>query len=282
MDLKGQSRVVIENVQPQIDEGLYPAKRTVGERVDISADIFVDGHDHIRARLLYKKEGAAKWKEVEMVHAFNDEWRASFYVEEKGTYRFTLQAWVDHFETWYDGFRKKVEAGLNVQLELQEGGVFLKALAAGNESLNAVAKKLTKEYSEAVTFVMTSEFAAIVRNNPLIHHALTYHKQLKVVVEHEKANFSSWYELFPRSASLDGRHGTFKDVIHLLPRIASMGFDVLYLPPIHPIGRINRKGKNNNVKAEPGEHGSPWAIGAKKEDTNRYFLNLAPLRTTRN
>ena len=100
MDLKGQSRVVIENVQPQIDGGLYPAKRTVGERVDVSADIFVDGHDHIRARLLYKKEGAAKWKEIEMVHTFNDEWRASFYVDEKGTYRFTLQAWVDHFDTW--------------------------------------------------------------------------------------------------------------------------------------------------------------------------------------
>ena len=277
MDLKGQARVVIENVQPQIDEGLYPAKRTVGERVDISADIFVDGHDHIRARLLYKKEGAAKWKEVEMVHAFNDEWRASFYVEEKGIYRFTLQAWVDHFETWYDGFRKKVEAGVNVQLELQEGGFFLKASAAGNESLNAVAKKLTKEYSEAVTYVMTSEFAAIVRNNPLIHHAHTYHKQLKVVVEHEKANFSSWYELFPRSASLDGRHGTFKDVIRLLPRIASMGFDVLYLPPIHPIGRINRKGKNNNVKAEPGEHGSPWAIGSEEGGHKSILPELGSL-----
>ena len=277
MDLKGQSRVVIENVQPQIDEGLYPAKRTVGERVDVSADIFVDGHDHIRARLLYKKEGAAKWKEIEMVHTFNDEWRASFYVDEKGTYRFTLQAWVDHFDTWYDGFRKKAEAGVDVQLELQEGGIFLKTLSSSNETLNSVARKLTKEYSQAVAFVLSAEFAAIVHNNPLIQHQHTYHKQLKVVVEHAKANFSSWYELFPRSASLDGRHGTFKDVIRLLPRVASMGFDVLYLPPIHPIGRINRKGKNNNVKAEPDEPGSPWAIGSEQGGHKSILPELGTL-----
>src|SRR5687767_9442202 len=135
MDLKGQSRVVIENVQPQIDEGLYPAKRTVGERVDVTADIFADGHDHIRARLLYKKDGASKWKEVEMRHGVNDEWHASFYVEEKGIYRFTLQAWIDHFDTWYDGFRKKVNAGVNVQLELREGVQFLKSLANANDAL---------------------------------------------------------------------------------------------------------------------------------------------------
>lgn len=277
MDLKGQSRVVIENVQPQVDEGLYPAKRTVGERVDVSADIFVDGHDHIRAKLLYKKEGATKWKEVEMVHAFNDEWRASFFVEEKGTYRFTLQAWVDHFETWYDGFRKKADAGVDVKLELLEGQAFLKTLGQANDTLNAIAKKLNNEYSQAVAYVMNPDFAAIVRDNPLVQHAHTYQRQLKVVVEHRKANFSSWYELFPRSASLDGKHGTFKDVIRLLPRIASMGFDVLYLPPIHPIGKINRKGKNNNVKAEPGEPGSPWAIGSDEGGHKTILPELGSL-----
>jgi starch synthase (maltosyl-transferring) len=277
MDLKGQSRVVIENVQPQIDEGLYPAKRTVGERVDVSADIFVDGHDHIRARLLYKKEGAGKWKELEMTHAFNDEWRAAFYVEEKGIYRFTLQAWVDHFETWYDGFKKKAGAGVDVHLELKEGVVFLKTLASGNESLKATSKRLEAEYSHAVAYVLSPEFATVVHDNPLIHHAHTYHKHLKVVVEHTKANFSSWYELFPRSASLDGRHGTFKDVIRLLPRISSMGFDVLYLPPIHPIGRINRKGKNNNVKAEAAEPGSPWAIGSDEGGHKAILPELGSL-----
>ncbi|WP_276372294.1 alpha-1,4-glucan--maltose-1-phosphate maltosyltransferase [Chryseolinea sp. H1M3-3] len=262
MELKGQSRVIIENVQPQVDEGLYPAKRTIGERVDVSADIFTDGHDHIRARLLYKKEGEAKWHEKEMQHVMNDEWRASFYVEEKGLYRFTLQAWIDHFDTWYDGFKKKVNAHVDVHLELEEGAHFLQNLANNNAGLKTISKKLKAEYASAVDYVMTQEFAAVVHNNPLIQHAHTYHKQLKVIAEHDKANFSAWYELFPRSASLHGEHGNFNDVIRLLPRVASMGFDVLYLPPIHPIGKVNRKGKNNNVTAEAGEPGSPWAIGS--------------------
>jgi starch synthase (maltosyl-transferring) len=279
MDVKGQSRVVIENVQPQIDEGLYPAKRTVGERVDVTADIFVDGHDHIRARLLFKKEGDAKWKEREMLHIRNDEWSASFYVEEKGIYRFTLQAWVDHFETWYDGFRKKADAGVDVHLELQEGVVMLKALAHSHETLKTVSKKLEQEYALAVAFVLSPEFASIVHEHPLVQHAHTYHKQLKVVVEHEKANFSAWYELFPRSASLDRKHGTFKDVIRLLPRISAMGFDVLYLPPIHPIGKVNRKGKNNNVKADPGEPGSPWAIGSDEGGHKSILTELGSLES---
>lgn len=277
MDLKGQSRVVIENVQPQVDEGLYPAKRTIGERVDVSADIFSDGHDHIRARLLYKKDGASKWKEVEMRHEGNDVWRASFYVEEKGIYRFTLQAWIDHFDTWYDGFKKKVGAGVNVELELREGVQILKSLATANEALKGASKRLELEYSDAVSFVMSNDFETIVHNNPLVQHAHTYHKQLKVFVEHEKANFSAWYELFPRSASLDGRHGTFKDVIRLLPRVASMGFNVLYLPPIHPIGKVNRKGKNNSVNAEPGEPGSPWAIGSDEGGHKSILPELGTL-----
>ena len=279
MDLRGQSRVIIENVQPQVDEGLYPAKRTVGERVDVTADIFSDGHDHIRARLLYKKEGEAKWKEAEMNPGMNDEWRASFYAEEKGIYRFTLQAWVDHFDTWYDGFKKKSNAGVDVHLELLEGANILKVLASENSSLKTISKKLEGDYAAAVAFVMGKEFSVIVHDNPLIQHAHTYHKQLKVIVEHEKANFSAWYELFPRSSSLEGGHGTFTDVIRLLPRVVSMGFDVLYLPPIHPIGRINRKGKNNNVKAEAGEPGSPWAIGSDQGGHKSILPELGTLDT---
>jgi starch synthase (maltosyl-transferring) len=279
MDLKGQTRVIIENVQPQVDEGLYPAKRTVGERVDVTANIFGDGHDHIRARILYKKEGEAKWQEKEMVHTMNDEWQASFYVEEKGIYRFTLQAWIDHFDTWYDGFKKKVDAGVDVHLELLEGVQYLKTLASENASLKSISKKLEGDYSQAVAFVRSDEFASLVHANPLVMHAHTYHKQLKILVEHEKANFSAWYELFPRSASLDGRHGTFNDVIRLLPRIASMGFDVLYLPPIHPIGKVHRKGKNNNVNAQPGEPGSPWAIGSDEGGHKSILPELGSLES---
>lgn len=279
MDLKGQTRVIIENVQPQVDEGLYPAKRTVGEGVEVTADIFGDGHDHIRARLLYKKEGESRWNEAEMHHSMNDNWRASFYVEEKGIYRFTVQAWIDHFDTWYDGFKKKVHAGIEVHLELREGVQFLKTLTSVNDTLKSVSKRLEADYPDAVAYVMSDEFGAIVHANPLIQHAHTYHKQLKVLVEHEKANFSAWYELFPRSASLDGRHGTFKDVIRLLPRVASMGFDVLYLPPIHPIGKINRKGKNNSVTAGAGEPGSPWAIGSDQGGHKSILPELGSLES---
>ena len=261
--INGQQRVIIENVQPEVDGGLYPAKRTVGECVDVTADIFCDGHDHLRAHLLFRKEGEEQWQTVEMQHEVNDVWKASFTVTEKGYYNFTVLAWVDHFDTWYDGFKKKANANIDVSLELKEGIQYLKSLSKNkNADLNEAAKKLGASYDQAVAFVLSDEFAEIVHTNPFIEHPAMPDKQWRVLVEHKKANFSTWYELFPRSASLDGKHGTFRDVIRLLPRIASMGFDVLYLPPIHPIGKINRKGKNNNVNSEPGEPGSPWAIGS--------------------
>jgi starch synthase (maltosyl-transferring) len=264
MNLKGQSRVIIENVQPQVDGGLYPAKRTVGEYVEVTADIFGDGHDHLRAHLHYKKEGEKKWNVKELTHLHNDIWTASFRVEQKGTYVFTVVAWVDHLDTWYDGFKKKANAKVDVHVELQEGAILLGKLPGNNPEVASAAKRLedTGDYAGAIAFVLSDKFAELVHGNPLISFEKKYEKELKIVVEHKKANFSAWYELFPRSASLEGKHGTFKDVIKLLPRVEAMGFDVLYLPPIHPIGKINRKGKNNNVRSEPGEPGSPWAIGS--------------------
>lgn len=265
MDLiKGQSRVVIENVQPEVDGGAYPARRTVGERVNVYASIFGDGHDLIRARLLYKKEGATTWETTAFRHTLNDEWFGFFQVAEKGNYLFTIEAWIDHFETWYEGFKKKTEAGLDVHVELQEGALILRELSNADKNLIAAARKLqnTSDYRGAIGFVLSDEFRQIVHDHPFVRHEIRYGKELRVIAEHRKTGFSTWYELFPRSASLEDRHGTFKDVIKLLPRTAAMGFDVLYLPPIHPIGKINRKGKNNNVQAAPGEPGSPWAIGS--------------------
>ncbi len=261
----GQSRVVIENVQPELDGGLYPAKRTVGERVDVTADIFSDGHDHVRASLLYKKSKEKNWQRVELTHLGNDIWRGSFYVTEKTDYLFTVEAWVDHFETWYDGFKKKADAMLNVSLELKEGALMLEQISKGkNKSLDQLAKQFRDEnkYQENIDYIRSNEFADIVHQYPLREYETTYPMQLRVKVESVKANYSTWYELFPRSTASGGKHGTFHDVIRLLPRIEAMGFDVLYLPPIHPIGKINRKGKNNNVKSQPGEPGSPWAIGS--------------------
>ncbi|HEY3405886.1 MAG TPA: alpha-1,4-glucan--maltose-1-phosphate maltosyltransferase [Ohtaekwangia sp.] len=263
IEFTGKSRVIIENVQPQVDAGLYPAKRTIGERVDVTADIFGDGHDHIRAHLWYKKEGESDWTIAEMKHTGNDQWLASFYVQAKGNYLFTLVAWMDHFETWYDGFKKKALAKVDVTLELKEGIAYLTKLAGENNAqLLKAAKQLEGEYTSALQYVLSDNFERIVHGNPLIEHETVFNKVLTISVEHKKANFSTWYELFPRSASLDGKHGTFKDVVTLLPRVASMGFDVLYLPPVHPIGKVNRKGKNNSVTSQPGEPGSPWAIGS--------------------
>lgn len=263
-EIKGQSRVVIENVQPQVEGGQYHAKSTVGEFVNVTADILGDGHDHIRAQVLFRHETDESWSTLELKHQSNDTWAATFQVTEKGFYLFTIRAWVDHFETWHDGFKKKAEAALDVRVELMEGAALLKKIGKGDPYLQTLAKALsdTDNYRGAVDKVLSPGFSTIVHEHPLIEHETIFEKELKVVVEFKKANFSAWYELFPRSSSLDGRHGTFTDVIRLLPRIATMGFDVLYLPPIHPIGKINRKGKNNNVRAEAGEPGSPWAIGS--------------------
>lgn len=262
--MKGQSRVSIENVKPQVDGGLYAAKRTVGERVDVTANIFGDGHDHIRAHVLYKKEGNAAWNIIELNHLVNDEWTTSFYTTETGNYIFTIRAWIDHFETWHDGFKKKASAKVDVHLEIQEGIIFLKVLAADQQKdlLDAINKLEQGSYEDSILFIQSDAFNALVHQYPLIEHETTYEKELKISVEHTKANFSSWYELFPRSSSLEGNAGTFNDVVKLLPRVKAMGFDVLYLPPIHPIGKLNRKGKNNSVTAQEGEPGSPWAIGS--------------------
>ncbi|GHN01961.1 alpha-1,4-glucan:maltose-1-phosphate maltosyltransferase [Cytophagales bacterium WSM2-2] len=265
MILPDRARVLIENVQPVVDGGLYPAKRTIGEKVDITADIFTDGHDHIRACVLYKKEKDGQWIELPLRHTFNDGWITSFPAAEKGNYFFTVHAWIDHFETWYDGFKKKAAAKVDVSVELLEGAAFLRRLKNSNRELQALAEKLedkTKR-TEAIDLVLSKNFAEIVEQSPLKDIVTKTESEYQVVVEFSKANFSAWYEFFPRSSSLEaGKHGTFKDCTRLLPRIASMGFDVIYFPPIHPIGKINRKGKNNNVKSVTGEPGSPWAVGS--------------------
>jgi starch synthase (maltosyl-transferring) len=262
--MPGRKRVIIESVQPVVDGGKYAARRAVGERVDVSATIIADGHDHLRARVLYIKDGDNKWSEVEMTPTWNDEWQAPFYVQETGLYKFKVEAWVDHFDTWFDGFRKKAEANVDVKTELMEGVNFLRRFAEADASLKTYINKLDdrNHYDAAVQSVLTKEFSDVVHRHPLIENS-TITEEFSVRVEYSKVLFSTWYELFPRSASqTKGRHGTFKDVVKLLPRVSAMGFDVLYLPPIHPIGKLNRKGKNNNVNANAGEPGSPWAIGS--------------------
>lgn len=282
-EIKGQARVVIENVQPQVDGGHYPAKFTVGEFVKVTADIFADGHDHLRAQVLFRNATSESWSVLELKHQSNDTWAASFQVAEKGFHLFTIRAWVDHFETWHDGFKKKAEASVDVHVELMEGAILLKKIGKGDPYFQRLADELTDttRYQESIKKVLSPAFQKIVHEHPLIEHESMFEKELRLLVESKKANFSAWYELFPRSASLDGKHGKFKDVIRLLPRISAMGFDVLYLPPIHPIGKINRKGKNNNVHADQGEPGSPWAIGSDEgghKDIHAELGTLADFR----
>jgi starch synthase (maltosyl-transferring) len=278
--VNGQRRVIIENIQPQVDNGRYPAKRTVGERVDITADIFADGHDHLRAEARYRAGKTGAWKSIAMCDIGNDRWQASFYVTGTGMYYFALSAWVDHFDTWYDGFRKKVAAKMDVKVELMEGAEYLRAVGGGNSQLVALAKKIedVKNYQAAVDAVMDTSFAKLVGDHPWRTHESDVTSEFEINVEEKKALYSTWYELFPRSSSLKpGTHGSFRDTIRLLPRIAAMNFDVLYLPPIHPIGKVNRKGKNNSVKALAGEPGSPWAIGSDEGGHKSIHRELGTL-----
>jgi starch synthase (maltosyl-transferring) len=274
-----KSRVIVENLQPVVDGGRYPAKRTVGERVDVTASVFGDGHDHIRARVHYRHEHETGAHSLELVPGMNDDWSASFYVTQVGRYTFQVEAWIDHFDTWFDGFRKKTAANLEVSLELQEGAAHLNTVAVGDPSLVKLAEKLAdrQHYADAVALVLSPAFGEIVRSNPRVQHAIRS-PEFTIVVEHKRALYSTWYELFPRSAGRHaGKHGTFQDCIRLLPRIVAMGFDVLYLPPIHPIGKVNRKGKNNSITAQPGEPGSPWAIGSDEGGHKAILAELGTL-----
>jgi starch synthase (maltosyl-transferring) len=266
-----RNRVIIENVQPQLQGGRYYIKRVAGERIDVSADIFGDGHDAVRAALLYREVDAKKWSEVFMVHEENDVWTGAFTVKKQGLYEYKIEAWIDQLLNWRDGFLKKHLDGQHMGVELLIGAQWLRKAAAQYAKAKAApllkAADLLEDkkgYEAAVASVVSSEFGQLVYDHPLRQFATSSEPTLRVRVGRPKELFSSWYELFPRSAAeTPGKHGAFKDVERILPRIAEMGFDVLYLPPIHPIGETNRKGKNNAVTAEAGEPGSPWAIGSK-------------------
>ncbi len=222
-----KARVVIENITPQVDCGHYSIKRVVGESVVVEADVFADGHDVVSAVLLYRAENATEWSRIPMAPLVNDRWTARFVPHALGKYFYTVAAWVDHLATWRRDLAKKEAAGQDVSVELMRG----QQLEAHGLDEEIVAQR---------------------------------EPHLVVEVDRERARFSTWYEMFPRSAaSQPGRHGTLADVEARLPYVASMGFDVLYLPPIHPIGATERKGPNNRPGAAAHDLGSPWAIGGE-------------------
>jgi starch synthase (maltosyl-transferring) len=280
---QGRSRVVIENVKPEIDCGRFAAKRTVGEPMTVEADIFADGHDALSARLLYRKEGISGWTEILMQPLPNDRWRGTFEVTEIGDYYYTVQAWVDRFKSWRQALTKKVDAGQDVALDLSAGALLVEAAAAqasdeDHASLKRFCAALKGTQSAAIRIGLDDELAAMMEKYPDRHWEVTYERELRLTVERAKARFSTWYELFPRScATTPGQHGTLRDCQERLHYIAAMGFDVLYLPPIHPIGESYRKGKNNALGANADDVGSPWAIGNKEGGHKAIHRQLGTL-----
>ncbi len=265
----GRQRVIIEGVSPEIDGGKYPAKRTVGEAVLVGADIFSDGSDCITAQLCYRPNSSRTWKRSSLKPLVNDRWEGAFTVDELGVYEFTIEAWIDHFETWRRGLKKKIEAGQDVSLELQTGAgmveqAALRASKKDGARLREFASAMTKgTASVAESAALSEELDRLMRRYPDKSFAVQYDKVLEIRVDQRKALFSTWYELFPRSWSQNpGSHGTFRECERLLPLVAGMGFDVVYLPPIHPIGATKRKGRNNALVAESCDPGSCWAIGS--------------------
>lgn len=265
---EGRNRVVIEGVTPEIDGGRFPIKRIAGEATVVEADILADGHDALSCALLYRKESDAKWTEVPMEPLGNDRWRASFRVQELGRYRYTVLGWIDHFKTWSRDLGKRVEAGQDVSVDLLIGaelveGARRQATQVHAEWLSTFTEALRAGEAEGARQALSPELTRLMSICGERRDATTYDKELGVVVDRERARFGAWYELFPRSAStLPGRHGTFKDLEERLAYVAAMGFDVLYLPPIHPIGRSFRKGPNNSTVVGQEDPGSPWAIGS--------------------
>ena len=270
MELDGRKRVVIENVKPSIDGG-FPVKRIEGEMLKVSADLLCDSHDSIGAEVLYKKSTESQWSNAPMHLVDNDRWESSFHLAEAGIYYYTVRAWVDHFQSWQHNLVKKFSASQDISVELQIGAQFLKKASGRvpsslSESLQTRADALIEETdrAKAVLLATDKEITALLRAYPDLSLAQTFPVQYQVIVERKRALYSSWYEVFPRSCSArEGVSGTFRDCERRLPLISQMGFDVLYLPPVHPIGLSNRKGKNNSLVAEEGDPGSPWAIGSE-------------------
>jgi starch synthase (maltosyl-transferring) len=264
----GFQRVVIENVRPEVDGGRFPARAIVGKRVVVEADAFAEYEPIVTCVLRYSREGD-DWVETLMAAEPDDHFRGGFTPKRLGIYHYTLEAWINDFETWRRALTRKVEARQDVAVELQIGAALVSAAAAratagDAERLAALASRIAggERPREGARVALSDEVAKLMARHPDRSRAARY-PELALTVDPPKAEYSSWYELFPRSwAEKRGRHGTFRDLESVLPYVSGMGFDVLYLPPIHPIGQTHRKGKNNALTARPDEPGSPWAIGS--------------------
>lgn len=284
--------VVISNVAPLIEGGRYALKRLLGEGLAVEADIFKDGHDLIRAVLQFRREGERRWQEAALVEGDNQRWAGRIELGAPGLWQVAVAAWPDIEGTWRRGFGLKVEAAVDVRLETEEGALLLEA-AAGRAAERGAAEAATRlqrlagvlrELGPVQVLELWDDPALQGLLRPFADRRLLTRQEpvMPVLVERPKAAFSAWYEFFPRNAFNDGaRHGGFRDCVAYLDHAASMGFDTIYLPPIHPIGRTNRKGKNNTLTPEPEDLGSPWAIGAAEGGHDAILPELGTLEDFR-
>lgn len=283
--MQGTQRVIIEKITPDIDSGKFASKAVIGEEISIEADIFLDGHDLISARIEFKHSDESKFHFSSLALINNDRWKGNFICEKTGEYQFSIRAWVDHAQTWQYELPKRISDGQDIAMQLLIGVSHLEEMLNSANKVEATeikeAIKLLKDkkkYSEAVEYSLSDHFLNLTKKFPFLKHSTFFNRNIKILVDRQKANFSSWYSLFPRSTSSTGKHGTFKDTIALLPRIADMGFDVLYIPPIHPIGFNHRKGKNNSVTAQENEPGVPYAIGSIEGGHKDILKELGTLK----
>ncbi|HEY2590339.1 MAG TPA: maltotransferase domain-containing protein, partial [Steroidobacteraceae bacterium] len=274
----GARRVVIEGIAPCVDNGRFAAKCIVGERLTVEADVFADGHDAVSCTLLHREEHEAQWRRVRMVPLGNDRWQAAFEVSRLGRHLYTVSGWVDPLETWRGDLAKKHAAGQDVSVDLERGAQLIRACATRAAAvpareLKAWADELVHDgtpAAERVARAADERLHALAWRHPAPELVLTREPPLVLVADRERARFSSWYELFPRStvagataAAHTMSHGKLRDCEARLPYVAALGFDVLYLPPIHPIGATERKGPNNLPSTSSDDPGSPWAIGSE-------------------
>lgn len=267
--------VVIANVSPLVEAGKYPTKRVVGEPIRVQADIFKEGHDQIVAVLAWRVADTADWHEVPMRPLDNDRWTATLTLDEIGLYEIALTAWGDDFLTWLHDFERRLEGGqTDLSTEIEEGRVILNnaairaATGRSSDDANAIEALTTRLMQtppeEVPALTGAAEMIALLSRWPNRSLAATSNERIPLLVETRLSSFSAWYEFFPRSAEgMENRHSTFRDCLPRLEDAAAMGFDIVYFPPIHPIGMTHRKGKNNAVSAAPGDVGSPWAIGSE-------------------
>jgi starch synthase (maltosyl-transferring) len=273
----------IEDVYPSIDGGRYPVKRIVGERVEVWADVYRDGHDIVAAALIWRGELDRERRREPMTLYDNDRWFGSFVPDVPGRYFYAIEAWTDEFATWRHGFELKQKAGADLTLDAIEGAGMLTKAQPGGHAAAAIIIKQCEDYLQTgeTAPLLSPELKEAMAESQL-RPDLTRSQLFPLVADRPQARFGSWYEMVPRSqGKVPGQHGKFRDCIARLPDVAAMGFDVVYFTPIHPIGRTNRKGRNNAVTAQEGDPGSPYAIGSVEGGHDAVHPELGTLEDFR-